>query len=114
VTGLTLVNADTDQDIGPLTDGMVVSYGQLGTQNINIRANVSGTVGSVVFGFDSNASYRVESSAPYAIGGDSSGNYHAWTPLAGAHTVTATPYSATGGTGTAGCAVTVSFTVQNP
>jgi hypothetical protein len=114
VTGLTLINADTDQAIGPLTPGMVVNYAQLGTRHINLRADVNAAVGSVVFGFDANDHYRVESAAPYAIEGDTTGDYHPWTPTAGSHTVTATPYSASNGSGTAGCALTVSFTVQDP
>jgi hypothetical protein len=114
VTSLTLVNADTDQDVGTLTNGMVVSYGQLGTRRINIRANVSGTAGSVVFGFDSNSTYKMENHMPYTIGGDNSGDYNPWTPTAGSHTVTATPYSSYNGGGTAGCPVTVSFTIQDP
>ena len=113
VTGLVLINPDTDQAIGPLTPGMEVNYTQLGTRNINVRADVSATVGSVVFGFDSNASYRVENTAPYAIAGDTTGDYHAWTPGAGSHTVTATPYSGSSGGGTAGCALTVPFTVKD-
>jgi hypothetical protein len=93
---------------------MVVNYAQLGTRRINIRADVSAAVGSVVFGFDSNASYRVENSGPYAIAGDTTGDYHPWTPVAGSHTVSATPYSASNGGGTAGCSLTVPFTVQDP
>jgi hypothetical protein len=110
VTGLTLVNADTDADLGPLTAGQTINLATLPTRNLNVRANVANAA-SVRFGLDANASYRVESTAPFALAGDTAGNYNAWTPTTGAHTVTATPYGSTGATGTAGPALSVSFTV---
>ncbi|RYZ44551.1 MAG: T9SS type A sorting domain-containing protein, partial [Chitinophagaceae bacterium] len=36
-----------------------------------------------------------------------------WTPVVGSYTLTATPYSATGGKGTAGAPLAISFTVTN-
>lgn len=113
VTRFSLVNADTDQVVGPLSNNAVINYATLGTSHINIIAETSGGAQSVVFGFDANSRYRVESVAPFTIGGDSSGNYAAWTPSVGTHTVMATPYTSTGGNGTAGTALTVQFTVQN-
>ncbi|HYE99009.1 MAG TPA: DUF5060 domain-containing protein, partial [Planctomycetota bacterium] len=111
VTSLTLVNADSDLDIGPLTNGQTLNLATLPTRNLNVRADVSGTVGSVRFGYDGNASYSTESAAPYALAGDSSGNYNAWTPSTGSHTLTATPYTLSAAGGTAGTALTVAFSV---
>ena len=36
---------------------------------------------------------RLEKSAPFALAGDSDGDYRAWTPSVGAHTVAATAYA---------------------
>jgi hypothetical protein len=114
VTSLTLVNADTDQDLQTLTNGATLNLATLPTRNLNVRANTNpATVGSVVFGYDANPAYATESTAPYALAGDSSGNYNPWTPTVGSHTLTATPYSGSGGSGTAGTAHTVSFTVAD-
>src|SRR5690606_11429802 len=50
VQSFTLVNADTDQDIGWLSDGDVIRLGSLPSTQLNIRANTSPKeVGSVVF-----------------------------------------------------------------
>jgi hypothetical protein len=116
VVSFTLVNADTDQDIATLTEGYVINYAAIGTQNINIRANTSpATVGSVRFGYDGNPNYKVETSPPYAIASDSNGNYFAWSPApaVGPHTITGTPFTQSGGNGTAGATLTVNFVVVN-
>jgi N-acetylneuraminic acid mutarotase len=115
VTSLTLIDADRDQPVpgfDPLPNGATLNLATLPTRNLNIRANTSpATVGSVRFGYDGNASFRTETAAPYALAGDSNGNYAAWTPSLGSHTVTATPYTGAGGTGTAGPTLSVTFTV---
>ena len=114
VVSLTLVNADTDLDIGPLTNGMTLNLATLPTRNLNVRANTNpATVGSVRFGYNGNASYMIQSGAPYALGGDSGGtDYHAWTPAVNpSSSIVATPYSGENATGTAGTALTVSFSV---
>src|SRR5687768_6342401 len=81
VTSFTLVNADTNQDIGPLSGGSTVNLAALPTRNLNVRANTNpATVGSVRFGLDGVSSYRVESVGPYALAGDTAGDYAAWTP----------------------------------
>ena len=114
VGSLTLINADTNTDIGPLQDGNTLNLATLPTTNLNVRANTNpATVGSVRFGYDSNPNYRTESVAPYALEGDSGGNYNPWTPTVGSHTITATPFTQSGGGGTAGTALTVNFSVIN-
>jgi len=115
VTSLTLINADTDQPVAghnPLMNGATINFATIGTRNLNIRANTNpATVGSVRFGLDTNPSHIVENVAPYALAGDTSGNYNAWTPTLGSHTVTATPFSGSAASGTAGTALTINFTV---
>ncbi|MBN1672596.1 MAG: DUF5060 domain-containing protein [Kiritimatiellae bacterium] len=112
VTGFTLINADTDADIGPLTDGMTLNLAALPTRHLNVRANTDpATVGSVVFGFDGNAAYRIENNPPYALAGNAGSDYAAWTPGTGSHTLTAAPYTEASGSGNQGPARTVAFTV---
>lgn len=115
VTSFTLIDADTDAPIAafdPLLDGATLELTTL-PANLNIRANTDpATVGSVVFGFDGDASYRTENSPPYAVGGDSNGDYNPWSPGSGPHTLSATAYSGSNGSGTAGPTLTVNFTVS--
>jgi List-Bact-rpt repeat protein len=116
VVSLTLINADTDAPIpgyDPLPNGATLNLATLPTRRLNIRANTSpSTVGSVRFGYDAIASYRVENVAPYALVGDNPGpDYNAWTPSLGTHSVTATPYTQASAGGTRGTAKTQSFTV---
>lgn len=113
VTGLQLINADSDQPITAMADGMTITLSGLPTRNLNVQAITSPTkVGSVRFALDGQTNYRTETSSPYALAGDDSGNYRPWTPSVGAHTLKATPYSGADATGTAGTPVTVRFTVE--
>jgi glucose/arabinose dehydrogenase len=118
LVGFTLVNADTDADMGPLTNGQVVNLVTLGTRNLNVRANTSpATIGSVVFNLSgTQVRNHTESGAPYALFGDNAGNYGPWTPAPGNYSLKATPFAAGGGTGTAGTAMTIGFSVveQSP
>jgi hypothetical protein len=115
IIGFTLINADTNQPIAgfdPLPEGAVIDFTKLPTRRLNIRANTwPSVVGSVRFGLDSIASYTVESVAPYALAGDTAGDYFPWTPTLGTHAVTATPYSGTGASGVPGAAVRRTFHV---
>lgn len=113
VSGLTLIDADSDRAIGPLTDGMTLDLSKLPTRRLNVRAETTpGVVGSVRFGLDAKTNYRTESDAPYALAGDTDGDYRAWTPSAGTHTLTATAYSGPKATGTASPGLVVRFTVR--
>jgi hypothetical protein len=117
VTSLTLINANTNQPIAafdPLEDGAVLDLSTLPTRDLNIRANTSpATVGSVRFEFDGDVNFQIENVSPYALRGDTGGDYNAWTPGVGSHTVTATPYSGSGASGTAGASLTTEFTVTD-
>lgn len=119
VNGFTLVDANTDQDIGPLYNGMTIDLsdlapgGNISQLALNVRANTyPATVGSVRLVFDGTA--RVENAAPYALGGDSGGNYAAFSPLktVGVHVLTATPFSDPGAGELGGVPLTIRFTVQ--
>lgn len=114
VTSFTLVNSSTDSDIQTLSNGYVINLATISGKSINIRANTSTSTGSVIFNLSGQQSRtQTESTAPYALFGDVSGNYNNWTPTVGSYTLKATPYSASGGTGTAGTPLTISFSVTD-
>ena len=111
VAALVLVDADSDTDIGPIASGSTIDLSVTGA-NLNIRADTSpATVGSVRFALDANPNYMTQSGAPYTIGGDNQTDYYPWTPPLGTHTLTATPFTGSSATGTAGTPKTVVFTV---
>lgn len=108
----TLVNATTDADIQPLNNGANINLSAIQGGSINIRANSSTTVGSIVFNLTGKQiKNQTESTAPYALFGDVSGNYNNWTPAVGSYNLTGKPYSGSGGTGTAGIPLMIGFTV---
>jgi hypothetical protein len=116
VSSFTLINADTDTPISgfdPMPAGATLNLATLPTRNLSIRANTSGTIGSVRFGYDGNANFRCESTAPYALASDTAGDYNAWTPTVGSHTVSGTVHDATLCGGTAGTPLSLSFTVTD-
>lgn len=116
VSSFSLINADTDQPIAgyaAIPNGAIISRASLPTTHLNVRVNTRpATVGSVRLDFDRKTGYRTESQAPYALFGDTNGNFNAGTLAAGLHTLTATPFSGAGGTGAAGTSLTMSFTVE--
>ncbi|HYF49783.1 MAG TPA: PKD domain-containing protein [Planctomycetota bacterium] len=116
VATFTLVNADTDQPIAthdPLLDGATINLAALPTRRLNVRANVIGSPGSVRFGYDAWTNFRTENVAPFALAGDSSGNFNAWTPSTGSHTLSATSYTGRSATGSASAPLVISFNVTS-
>jgi hypothetical protein len=115
VNSFTLINADSDQPIQTLTNGATLNLATLPTKNLNVRANTVPTpVGSVVFALTgAQTRNQTEATPPYALFGDTGGDYAPWTPALGSYTLKATPFSGSGGTGTAGTPLTITFTVIN-
>ena len=111
ISGLVLVNADADVDIRPLNNGDTLNLATLPTQNLNVRAEVIGQVGSVRFELDTDSSFAIENAPPYALAGDSNGDYNAWTPTLGQHQLRAVPYPQSNGQGDPGFDKMVSFLV---
>ena len=110
ITSLTLVNAATDASIGEFTSGTTLDIS--GGKTYNVIAFASSGYQSVRFFVDGQLA-RIESMAPYAVGGNDGSDYFAWNLSTGSHTLTAIPYVNTGGMGTAGAAKTVNFSVTN-
>ncbi|GAB3042575.1 lamin tail domain-containing protein [Spirosoma pulveris] len=115
LVSFSLMNADTEQEIKLLTPDEQLNLATLPTRNLNIRANTNpATVGSVKFSLSGSQNQNVtETVAPYALFGDVAGNFNAWVPQVGSYTLTATPYTGAGGTGTAGTPLTMSFSVAD-
>jgi hypothetical protein len=111
VTSFTLINGDTDLPLGLLTHGQTINLANLPTQHLNVRADTSGTIGSVRFGLDAQANFRTENTSPYALFGDSNGNYSNGSFALGSHTLTGTPFRQTNAGGTPGTALSITFTV---
>ena len=112
ITEFILVNANSNQDIGPIEDGDVIDLNVLGTNQLSIRAMTNPSpVGSVVFGFNGMTSFQTENTMPYSLNGDNNGNYKAVTFHPGVYTVTATPFSQKSGKGEQGQTSTIQFTV---
>ena len=96
----TLVNATDDTDILTLTEGMVIFTGDLPSTALNIRANTfPETVGSVVFTLSGTVTAtQTEGVAPYALFGDSGGDYNPGSLPVGTYTLTGQPYEGPGQT----------------
>jgi len=111
----TLVNAVTDTDIRSLQDGDVINLDALPTNQLNIRVNSTfpGTE-SVVFHYNGVYNYRVENEAPYALFGDVSGNYNAWTATPGTYTLTARAFTGNFATGTGSRPRTITYYFYDP
>ncbi|MEO8399606.1 MAG: PKD domain-containing protein, partial [Ignavibacteriaceae bacterium] len=115
VISFTLVDAGTDQDIQTLRNGDTLNLKALPTRKLNIRANTyPSTVGSVVLNLTgAQTRNTTDGTVPYSVFGDTNGDYVTWMPGAGSYTLKGTPYSSSGGSGSAGTSATISFTVIN-
>lgn len=116
VVSFTLINADSDQSVpgyDPINNGAVINSASIGTTHFNVRANTDpDVVGSVRFGLDGNPNFHTETNAPYALFGNSGSDYSAGMFSNGNHTLSGTPFTGKSATGTAGTALSISFTVQ--
>lgn len=113
ITSLVLIDALNDVELFTLQDGAVIGVNTLpvGTDQLNIRAITSpDTVGSVRFVLN-NSFVTTESVAPYALFGDTNGNYTPGSLGIGLYSLQVTPYAASGGGGEAGETLTINFEV---
>ena len=113
VTGFVLVDADTDADLFELTDGITLDLAAL-PHNLNVRAEVSDGVESVLFSVDPQGFAREENIPPYSLFGDVNiDDYLGGTFDNGAQVLTATPYSADNQGGDEGTALSITLNVIN-
>ncbi|MCX2742738.1 choice-of-anchor D domain-containing protein [Mangrovivirga sp. M17] len=116
VIAFTLINADIQEEIGPLSDGDVINLDNYRKNKFSIVAEVDGkNIGSVVFDFNEEQGFQTENFAPYSLNGDFSGGnkfYPVELPL-GINTVTATPFTKRNGNGFQGIPLSINFEVIN-
>jgi hypothetical protein len=111
VTGVYLVNASTNSRITSLSDGSTVQRAQLSDQ-LAIEVTLNAQSESVLMNLDDGAHIQIENNAPYALFGDTGGNFSAGTLADGEHQLTLTAYSANSAGGAAGPTTTLHFSIE--
>ncbi len=94
-----LINADSNKAIGTLVNKQTIQLNQLPTQNISIQAKVASSLAAKSVKLSLNSHRRTENEAPFAMFGDSKGDYNAGKLSVGSAKVGASAYSRTGGNG---------------
>jgi uncharacterized protein YjdB len=113
IAGFVLINAGNDTEIQTLTNGTQLLSSQVGSLSLNVKVNTNPTtVGSVFISLSGpvNAT-RTENGAPYALFGDTNGNYTGRTLPNGNYTLSAIPYSGSNRSGTEGATTTIQFSI---
>ena len=115
IISFTLVNADTNEDIFELTEGMQIDFNSLPTLNLNIRANTNENARSVRLNLTGERIVsRTENVAPYALFGDfPQGNYFGREFELGMYTIAATAFSESRTQGIASEVLTINFSIVN-
>jgi len=113
LSGFSLIDSSSDLDLGALTDGSTVDLAIAGSE-LSVRADPTSPsgIGSVRFDLDGVTNVQTENVVPYALGGDSGGDYNAVFTDAnlGDHEICATPFSGANRGGTAGSTICISIT----
>lgn len=113
VVSLVLIDADSNEPLFELEDGMTLDFSALGTRNLSVDARTRPRqVGSVLFSLNGEE-IQLENVEPYTVAGDGEGgtDFYPWTPPLGDNVITAAPYTARNAEGQRGVARTVRFTV---
>ncbi|MEM9230722.1 MAG: Ig-like domain-containing protein [Pseudomonadota bacterium] len=107
---LYLIDANTNQRVGEIEEGSTIQLagGDLG--DFAIEAVPDGNVGSVRFDFQ--GATKVENVAPFALFGDTDGNFTGQAPTIGSTSVSVELFSGADGTGTSLGKSEVDFTIQ--
>ncbi len=111
ITALVLVNASNGAVIRTLQANDTLSLSSLGAPTISIQAIANTGAKSVKFVSSAAGVSRIEGNAPWAFLGNSGASYTPWKPTVNSYSITATGYSASGASGTAGKALTVNINV---
>ena len=106
LTGLVLVDAVTDADLGPITEGGTVTVSAVGIYGIRAEVDPDTEVGSVVLTLSnpvakSEEHRQTENVVPYSLFGDAEGAEHGRALAAGSYTLTATAHEHPHGAGKA-------------
>lgn len=114
----TSVNALTNTDVGLLTNGTILNLDDLGARpNYNVRFNTDACAESIVFTLVNNdtgeSTEFTDSDLPYALFGDTDGDYNAGDLADGTYTLIATPFSEDEGAGVSADPQEVTFSVSS-
>ncbi|NJO00707.1 MAG: hypothetical protein HC880_02580 [Bacteroidia bacterium] len=112
IKSFTLINADTDQEIGPLNDGDTINTTEVGRYLTFVaQVDTSVEVKSMIF-FLNNVRTNVEVVAPYALYGNQGNDYFGRNNFnPGRYTLKAIAYSETFGQGQSLDTLSITFTV---
>ncbi|MEM1136627.1 MAG: malectin domain-containing carbohydrate-binding protein [Bacteroidota bacterium] len=93
ITSFTLINADTDEDIGMLSEGDTIRFATIGTKNINIRAEIDSELADKIDFAINDISLTAEA-APFELFNTDVDKFQSNLILNvnGMHTLEATPY----------------------
>lgn len=111
ITSFTLINADTNEDLFLIEEGMQIDINSLPTLHLDIRANTTADVASVRLSLDGALqTARTESLMPFALYRDLPiGDYIGNDFVLGTYAVTAIPYSEDSLRGDTGSSFTTNF-----
>ena len=112
VESFTLIDADKDEAVDDLEEGLVIDATAWEGKTFSVRANTSpGIIDRVEFDLKGPIDHKqIDEEQPYALFGDSpQGNFTGRALLPGDYTLTATPFSSSEN----GIALTVSFRVRD-
>ena len=110
-----LVDSRTDEDIMRIRNGAMIDFLEVG-RDLNVRADLlcGDNTESVKFELTgAQTRTRTENKAPYALAGDSDGDYNDQEFLPGMYTLSATGYTGNNATGVVGATRTINFEFMN-
>ncbi|WKN32536.1 right-handed parallel beta-helix repeat-containing protein [Porifericola rhodea] len=114
IEGMSLVVESSQQKVSgytSITNGETIRLSDLPSSDLNINAQISGKVGSIVFDYNGTSRYQVEGASPYALQGNGSG-YRKLSFKTGSNSITIKAYSESGGKGTLLDEKTINFNVE--
>ena len=116
LTGFVLVDASTDTDLDPITDGGTVSVSADGSYGVRAEVAAGADIGSVVMMLlgpgEQDGHRQTENLVPYSLYGDANGAEHGRGLPAGSYTLTATAHAERRGSGTVLDTLSVPFSVE--
>ena len=109
ITGLLLIDADTQDVIRVLNDGDVINIADL-PSTITVQAIIDPTsVGSLIFSLNGDQHVQIENGFPYLLYGNSGGSYGGVAPETGSYELEIVAFTEANGGGAAFAAKTVRF-----
>jgi len=107
ITGLTWIDTSNNSNAGAVTSASINL-----SDGYGMRADTTGSIGSVRF-FINGEQIQQEHASPYAIAGDSNGNFNSWNYAAGTYTLEVIAYSERNGGGSEIGRATIEVTIEN-